>query len=67
MVVGYRLIFMKEDLGKIQRDNKLIELLILQQHNTTYHTSPEYKSTIDIFLNDYSIGWSHNSTDLSTI
>ena len=61
------LLFMKEDMDKIQRDNNLKEPLIFQQDNATCHTSHESRSTIDILFNENIIDWPPNSPDLSPI
>ena len=61
------LLFMKEDMDKIQKDNNLKEPLIFQQDNATCHTSHESRSTIDILFNENIIDWPPNSPDLSPI
>ena len=61
------LLFMKEDIEKIQKDNNLKEPLIFQQDNATCHTSNESRFTIDILFGDNIIDWPPNSPDLSPI
>ena len=49
------LLFMKEDMDKIQKEYNLKELLIFQQCNTDFLSSYDSKSIIEILINDNSI------------
>ena len=60
-------LFMKEDIEKIQKDNNLKEPLIFQKDNATCHISNESRFTIDILFGDNIIDWPPNSPDLSPI
>ena len=61
------LLFMKEDMEKIQKENHLEEPLIFQQDNAACHTSFDSKSIIEILFNNNTIEWPPNSPDLSPI
>ena len=61
------LLFMKEDMEKIQKENDLKEPLIFQQDNAACHTSFDPRSIIEILFNNNTIEWPQNSPDLSPI
>ena len=61
------LLFMKEDMEKIQKEYNLEEPLIFQQDNAACHTSYDSKSIIEILFNNNTIEWPPNSPDLSPI
>ena len=61
------LLFMKDDMEKIKKDNNLNENLIFQQDNATCHISRESKAAIEIFFKGNFIEWPPNSPDLSPI
>ena len=61
------LLFMKEDMEKIQKENNLQDPLIFQQDNAACHTSYDSKSIIEILFNKNTIEWPPNSPDLSPI
>ena len=61
------LLFMKNDMEQIEKDNNLKEKLIFQQDNAACHTSKDSKAAIDILFGENTIEWPPNSPDLSPI
>ena len=51
---------MKDDIDKLQKENKYKEILICQQENITCHTSKDSKLTIEILLRNNYIEWPKN-------
>ena len=61
------LLFMKNDMEKIKKDNNLQENLIFQQDNAACHTSRDSKYAIEVLFGKDYIEWPPNSPDLSPI
>ena len=61
------LIFIKKDIDKFCKDNKLEESIIFQQDNAACHTSYESKAAIKILFDKNYLEWPPNSPDLSPI
>ena len=61
------LLFMKNDMEKMEKEHNLNEKLIFQQDNAACHTSRESRAAIDILFGDNTLEWPPNSPDLSPI
>ena len=61
------LLFMKNDMEKLETQYNLKEKLIFQQDNAACHTSRESRAAIDILFGENTIEWPPNSPDLSPI
>ena len=61
------LLFIKEDMDKIKKDNNLENNLLFQQDNASCHKSQESMEALEVIFGKDKIWWPANSPDLSPI